>query len=51
MLFRSYEVADETAKEELKSVLTEEEYEEMLAGGKIKVKFKYLDAFLSLLRN
>ncbi|MCI9416790.1 MAG: stage II sporulation protein R [Eubacterium sp.] len=46
-----YEVADETAKEELKSVLTEEEYEEMLAGGKIKVKFKYLDAFLSLLRN
>ncbi len=42
-----YEVIDEDAEEELRSVLTEEEYEEIMAEGKFKVKFKYLDALLS----
>lgn len=45
-----YEVIDENAKEELRSVLTEEEYEEIVAEGKIKVRFKYLDALFSLFR-
>lgn len=39
-----YEVVDENAKKELQSVLTREDYEEIMAEGKIKVKFKYLDA-------
>lgn len=43
-----YEVIDEHAKEELRSVLTEDEYEEIMAEGNIKVKFKYLDALLGL---
>ncbi len=37
-----YEVVDEDAKKELKAVLTEEEYAEIVAEGKIKVGFKYL---------
>lgn len=43
-----YEVIDEKSKEELRSVLTEEEYAEIMAEGNIKVKFKYLDALLGL---
>lgn len=38
-----YEVIDENSKKELRAVLTEEEYEEILAEGKIQVKFKYLE--------
>lgn len=43
-----YEVEDEKSKKELQAVLTEEDYAEIMAEGKIKVKFKYFDAFLSL---
>lgn len=43
-----YEVIDEHAKEELRAVLTEDEYQEILAEGNLKVKFKYLDALLDL---
>lgn len=43
-----YEVIEENAKEELRSVLNEEEYAEIMAEGNIKVKFKYLDALLNL---
>lgn len=43
-----YEVDEENAKEELCSVLTEDTYEELVAEGKITVKFKYLDALLDL---
>ncbi len=38
-----YRVEDENSKEELQSVLTEDEYKELMAEGKIRVKFKYLD--------
>ena len=41
-----YEVIDENSKEELRSVLGEDEYAEIMAEGNIKVKFKYLDALL-----
>lgn len=43
-----YEVIDEKAKEELRETLTEEDYEEIMAEGKIRVKFKYLDKLLAL---
>ena len=43
-----YEVEDEKSQKELQAVLTEEDYAEIMAEGKIKVKFKYFDAFLSL---
>lgn len=39
-----YEVIDENAREELRAVLTEKEYEEIMAEGKIQVKFKYLES-------
>ncbi len=45
-----YEVIDENSKEELRAVLTEDEYEEIMAEGTIKVKFKYLDAFMRIFR-
>lgn len=38
-----YEVIDENSKEELRAVLTEEEYAEIMAEGEIQVKFKYFD--------
>ena len=38
-----YEVVDEKAKEELHAVLTEEEYQEIMAEGKIHVKFRYIE--------
>ncbi len=41
-----YEVIDENSKEELRAVLTEEEYAEIMAEGKIQVKFKYLEGLL-----
>lgn len=40
-----YRVEDENSKARLQSVLTRDEYEELMAEGKIRVKFKYLDAF------
>lgn len=43
-----YEAAKEGAKEELKAVLTEEEYAELRAEGELTVRFKYLDGLLSL---
>lgn len=43
-----YEVEEEKSQKELKAVLTEEEYAEIMAEGKIKVKLKYLDALFSL---
>lgn len=38
-----YEVIDENSKKQLRAVLTEEEYEEVMAEGKIQVKFKYFE--------
>lgn len=43
-----YEVVDENAQKELRSVLSEDVYEELVAEGKLTVKFKYLDALLNL---
>lgn len=37
-----YEVIDENSKEELQTILTKEDYEEIMAAGKIRVRFKYL---------
>lgn len=37
-----YEVVDEDAKQALKEVLSEEEYEQVLAEGNYQVQFKYL---------
>lgn len=37
-----YEVVDEDAKEALREVLSEEEYEEVLESGNYEVEFKYL---------
>lgn len=37
-----YEVVDEDAKEELREVLSEEEYEQVFTSGNYKVQFKYL---------
>lgn len=37
-----YEVVDEDAKRELRRVLSEDEYEEILASGDYEVQFKYL---------
>lgn len=45
-----YEVEDEKSEKELKAVLTEEEYAEIMAEGKIKVKFKYLEELLSFFK-
>lgn len=45
-----YEVVDEDAKEELRAVLNEEEYEELMVRGDISVKFKYLEKIKSLLK-
>lgn len=45
-----YEVIDENAKEELREALSDEDYEEIMAEGKIRVKFKYLEKFLELFR-
>ena len=38
-----YEVSDENSKEELQTILTKEDYEEIMAAGKIRVGFKYLE--------
>lgn len=38
-----YEVVDENSKEELQKVLTQEEYTEVVAEGKVQVKLKYLE--------
>ena len=43
-----YEVIDEDSKEELRAVLTEEEYAEIMAEGQLRVRFKYLDGLLGL---
>lgn len=43
-----YEVTDDTAKEELQAVLTEEEYEELMAVSSISVKFKYWEKLKEL---
>ena len=43
-----YEVIDERSKEELREVLTKEDYEEIMAEGELRVRFKYLDGLLSL---
>lgn len=37
-----YEVVDENAKTELRKVLSEDEYEQILASGDYEVQFKYL---------
>lgn len=44
-----YEVVDEDSKEELRAVLTQEEYAEIMAEGEIRVRLKYLDALLEFL--
>lgn len=46
-----YEAAGENSEKELRAVLTEEEYAEIMAEGKLKVKFKYLEGLLSLFRS
>ena len=38
-----YEVSDENSKEELQTILTKEDYEEIMAAGKIRVRFKYFE--------
>lgn len=38
-----YEVIDENSKEELQTILTKEDYEEIMAAGKIRVRFKYFE--------
>lgn len=38
-----YEVVEDDAKRELESVLTEDEYQEIMAEGKIHVKFRYFE--------
>ncbi len=43
-----YEVIDENSKEELRAVLSEEDYAEIMAEGELRVRFKYLDGLLSL---
>ncbi len=40
-----YEVVDEESDEKLRAALTKEDYEEMLAEGKLRVGFKYLGLF------
>lgn len=45
-----YEVIDANAKEELRAVLSEEEYAEIMAEGEIQVRFKYLEGVLKWLR-
>lgn len=44
-----YEVIDENSQRELRAVLTEEEYEEVIAEGKIEVKFRYLEKLKELI--
>lgn len=41
-----YEVVDEKAKRALEEVLTKEDYSEIMAEGKIKIKFKYFEKLL-----
>ena len=41
-------VIDENSKEELRAVLSEEDYAEIMAEGELRVRFKYLDGLLSL---
>ncbi len=45
MCFRGsvYEVIDEDAEEELRQVLTPEEYEEVFSSGEVEVRFRLLD--------
>ncbi len=45
MCFRGsvYEIVDEEAKEELREVLTAEEYETVFNGGKYEIRFKVLE--------
>lgn len=47
MCFRGsvYEIVDEGAKEELRELLTTEEYETVINGGKYEIRFKALEFF------
>lgn len=45
-----YEVTDEQTEKELRAVLTEEEYAEIMAEGELKVRFKYLEGVLEWLQ-
>lgn len=44
-----YEVIDENSQKQLRAVLTEEEYEEVMAEGKIEVKFRYFEKLKELI--
>lgn len=43
-----YEVIDENARQELKRTLTEDEYAQIMAEGKLQVKLKYLEKLKEL---
>ncbi|MBO5371239.1 MAG: stage II sporulation protein R [Lachnospiraceae bacterium] len=45
-----YEVIDEHSKEELRAVLTKEEYQELMQSGNIQISFKYIDNLLEKIR-
>ena len=40
-----YEVVDEDSDQKLRAVLTQDEYAEIMAEGKIRIGFKYLNFF------
>ena len=42
-----YEVIDEDSDKKLQAVLTQDEYDEIMAEGKIRIGFKYLNLFQS----